>query len=122
MKKILSLTLVLVMALCMLTACTKVVIPVGSYADSAGYNVIEFGEYVDDEGTFKRYSTVSDEVVEGTYTLVAQDETSSWVEVTANDGTAYVYLYDSYLDLLQEYDEATSTLVEVQFRGARFVE
>lgn len=122
MKKILSLTLVLVMALCMLTACTKVVVPVGNYADSAGYNVIELGEYIDDEGTFKRYSTVSEEVIEGVYTLVAQDETSSWVEVTANDGTAYVYLYDAYLDVMQEYDEATSTLVDIQFRGAKFVE
>ncbi len=123
MKKILSLTVVLVLALCVLTACSaKLVIPVGEYADEAGYNVIELGDYVDEQGTFTRYSTISDEVTEGTYTLEAQDDTSSWVEVTAEDGTTSVYLYDASYDVLQEYDEATSTLVGVQFRGPKFID
>ncbi len=88
----------------------------------------EFGDKTDEKivvysfkGISKRYSIISGEVTEGTYILVAQDATSTWIEVSANDGATYIYLFDSILDIIQEYDENASALTGAQFKGTSHI-
>ncbi len=106
MKKILAIALVLVMAMCCLTACTKLAAPVGTYADGTETSILTFGEYNADENVCPMTisNTISGTEVKGTCVISENDPKlpSYIVTFTAEDGSVIEYVYDASIDVVQD--------------------
>lgn len=123
MKKVISLALVFVMAICCLTACgTKIQAPVGTYKDGTETSILEFGAY--DEAnktcTLTISNTISGDVITGTCTFEVNDPDlpSFWITFTSNAGETWEYIYDTSIDVVQDYIANSG----ICYYGANYVE
>lgn len=120
MKRLISVALVLVMVLCVFTACGKIVEPVGTYADGTGTSIVEVGAYdaKAKEGSMKITNTINTDILlQGTYTLEQNEaEVSSIVVFTLTDGTVMQFVYDATVDVMQDLDSG------IAYYGPNYVE
>lgn len=123
MKRLISVALVLVMVLTVFTACTKLQAPVDGtvYSDGTGTNSINFGTYDAENniGTFTLTSTLSDNVVNGTYTVDVNDpEVPTFFLDCTIEGTEGIvtYVYDVTQDVIQ------NTVDGIAYFGPNYVE
>lgn len=123
MKRLISVALILVMALTVFTACTKLVAPADGtvYSDGTGTNSINFGAYDAENniGTFTMTSTLSDNVVNGTYTVDVNDpEVPSYFLDCTFEGSEEIvtFVYDITQDVVQ------NTVDGIAYFGPNYVE
>ncbi len=123
MKRLISVALILVMALTVFTACTKLQAPADGtvYSDGTGTNSITFGTYdaENNVGTYTITSTLSDIVVTGTYTVDVNDpEVPTYFLDCTVDGTEGIitYVYDVAQDVVQ------NTVDGIAYFGPNYVE
>lgn len=126
MKKVISLALVFIMAVCCLTACgTKLAAPVGAYKDGTETSILEFGAYDEENNTctLTISNTISGGVINGTCTIEMNDPDcpSYFVCFTSDAGEYSEYIYDASIDVVQEYDPSLGT-VGICYYGANYVE
>lgn len=121
MKRLISVALILVMVLTVFTACGKLEAPIGVYADGTGTNSIEFVDYNADEniGHYKTTSTLSDVVVEGTFTVSENDpKAPSYILTFSIEGSEEVveYVFDKTMDVVQNISDG------IAYFGPNYVE
>ncbi len=123
MKRLISVALILVMALTVFTACTKLQAPADGavYSDGTGTNSITFGTYdaENNVGTYTITSTLSDIVVTGTYSVDVNDpEVPTYFLDCTVDGAEGIitYVYDVAQDVIQ------NTVDGIAYFGPNYVE
>ncbi len=123
MKRLISVALILVMALTVFTACTKLQAPAEGavYSDGTGTNSITFGAYdaENNSGTLTMTSTLSDVVITGTYVVDVNDPSvpSYFLDCTIEGTEGIVtFVYDVAQDVIQNTSDG------IAYFGPNYVE